>query len=482
MDPLDPRRPVVAPDGQGPPAARARLVVGWLVLVALVNGLLWMALVPPWQTPDEPKHFEYVRLLAEGDRLVAFDTEAEAADPELQAWIVRSMDAHRFWWYGSAPGYDPARPSLRFADLWLGGSHTAFYRSSPAYYWLVSRLQPADRMAGLYVARLWSVALAALGVLLLGMAARALFADDPLVRYGAPALAALHPMAAFLAGGVNNDALVNTLAMLAFAVMARLLARGGGAARLLVLAGAVGAAVAVKRTALFLVPTAATAVGLWLVLRARARPARVAAAAGAAAVLAAAGWAWWSSGGAAAVPAAWRQAADRYLFNEPDQLDRIVAYLRAPETGGILVEYLWGLHNGFWGSFGWQMVDLPAPAYAALGTLTAVAALGAARRVLGGRDPGPRRALLALSALAVALAAGGALLFFVAYLDLPYAPPPQGRYLFAALGPAAILLTAGLSAWIPPARRPAALAAWFAALVAFDALALFGVVVPYFYR
>lgn len=278
---------------------RPPLVVGWLALAALVNGLLWVAVVPPWQAPDEPKHFEYVRLLAEGDRMMAFRTEAEAADPELQAWIVRSMDAHRFWWYGSAPGYDPARPSLRFADLWLGGSHTAFYRSSPAYYWLVSRLQPADRMAGLYVARLGSVVFAALGVVLLGLAARELFPGDPLVRYGAPALAALHPMAAFLASGVNNDALVNLLAMLAFLIMARLLVRGGGVARWLVLAGAVAAALAVKRTALYLVPTAAAAGAAWLVLRGRARPRSVAAALGATVALVAAG------GGCGARRAAW---------------------------------------------------------------------------------------------------------------------------------------------------------------------------------
>lgn len=462
---------------------RPPLVVGWLALAALVNGLLWVAVVPPWQAPDEPKHFEYVRLLAEGDRMMAFRTEAEAADPELQAWIVRSMDAHRFWWYGSAPGYDPARPSLRFADLWLGGSHTAFYRSSPAYYWLVSRLQPADRMAGLYVARLGSVVFAALGVVLLGLAARELFPGDPLVRYGAPALAALHPMAAFLASGVNNDALVNLLAMLAFLIMARLLVRGGGVARWLVLAGAVAAALAVNRTALYLVPTAAAAGAAWLVLRGRARPRSVAAALGATvALVAAGGWLWRASGGLAAIPAAWRHAAGRYLFNEPDQLDRIAAYLRAPETGGILVEYLWGLHNGFWGSFGWQMVDFPLGVYLGLGGVTAVAAVGVIRRGLGRDTAGPECAALAVSALAVGLAAAGALLFFVAYLDLPYAPPPQGRYLFTALGPAAILLTAGLGAWIPPARRPAALAAFVAALVAFDAAALFGLVVPYFYR
>jgi len=460
---------------------RPRLL-GWLVLASVAHGLLWLSLVPPWQAPDEPKHFEYVRRLAESGRWIAFATEAEAADPALQADIVRSMDAHYFWWYGHAPGYDPARPSQRFADLWLQGSHTAFYRSSPAYYWLAARLQPADRLAGLYVARLFGVLCGAAVVFLVGWAARELAPGDPLVRYGAPAFAALHPMVAFLSAGVNNDVLVNTAAAFAFLLVVRLLVRGAGTARLVLLAAAVIAAVAIKRTAVFLVPTALAAGIAWLALRGR----RWAAAAAVLLALlgtgGAAAWVWGPGTVAAALPEAWRWNLQRYFFNEPDQLDRVLAHLRAPEIGPILVEYQWRLHNGFWGSFGWQLVDLPAWMYAALGLVSLAAAAGVARRLVDPATPGPTRAVLLTSALATGLAAAGATAFFVAYLHLPYPPPPQGRYLFAALGPIAVLFTAGLGAWVPAARRPAALRALVAAMVAFDAIALLGFVVPYFYR
>lgn len=460
----------------------APLILGWLVLAALVNGLLWMALVPPWQTPDEPKHFEYVRLLAEGDRLVAFAGEAEAADPELQAAIVRSMGAHDFWWYGHAPGYDPARPSLRFADLWLGGSHTAFYRSSPAYYWLVAQLQPADRLAGLYAARLFSVLLGVLAVLLAGWAAREIFPEDPFVRYGAPVFVAFHPMFAFLGSGVNNDVLLNAAAMFVFLLVCRLLARGANPARILLLAAAVVAAVAIKRTALFLVPTALVALLAWLALRGRRHGTAVAAALGSLGALVVGGWVWWTSGGAESIPQAWRWNLQRYFFNEPDQLDRILAYLRAPEIGPILVEYQWGLLGDFWGSFGWQLVRFPAWLYAGLGILTLVALAGALRRMIDRATPAYQRAALVTSAAAVGLAAAAATAFFVSYLNLPYPPAPQGRYLFAALGPIAILFTAGLGAWIPVPRRVTALKAFTAGMVAFDLVALFGFVVPYFYR
>ncbi len=458
------------------------LVLGWLGLAALLNGLLWLSLVPPWQAPDEPKHFEYVRLLAEGERLIAFASEAQAADPALQAAIVRSMDEHAFWWYGHAPGYDPAHPSPRFADLWLGGSHTAFYRSSPVYYWLASLVQPADRLTGLYTARLLSVLLTFVAVLLAGWAARELFPDDPFVRYGAPVFVAFHPMFAFLGAGVSNDALVNAAAMFAFLLVCRLLARGASPARLLLLVLAVGAAVAVKRTALFLVPTALVALLAWLALSARRHATAVAAALGSLAVLALGGWLWWSTGGAGAIPQAWRWSLQRYLFNEPDQLDRILAYLRAPEIGPILLEYQAGLFDDFWGSFGWQLIRFPAWLYLGLGLATLAALAGLARLLVARATPPPQRAALVTCAAAVGLAAAGATLFFVAYLNQPYPPPPQGRYLFAALGPVALLFTAGLGAWIPPTRRIQALKAFTAAMITFDALALFGFVVPYFYR
>jgi len=461
---------------------RNPLLLGLIVLLGLVNGLLWAAIVPPWQTPDEPKHFEYVRLLKEQGQVIAFATEAEAADPELQQYILASMDAHRFWWYGRAPGYDPDQPPQRFADVWTLGSHTAFYRASPAYYWLVARLQPGDRMLGLYVGRLISVLLGTLTVLFVGLAARELFPDDPLVRYGAPVFTALLPMFAFSFAGVNSDALVNCLTAFAFLLLARLLVRGANLARLILLTVVIGAAVLTKRTALFIVPTAVVAVLCWLGLRRRRPGLTLAAAVGLAAVVGVTAWQWWLGGGWDRLPEAWRWTALRYFFNEPDQPGRVLDYLRAHGVGAVIVEYLWGMHNSFWGSFGWQVVQLPSWLYVVIGVIGLVALAGVVRRVLDSREPAPGRAMLLTAAVAVVAAAAAAVAFFLSYLYLPYPPLPQGRYLFGAIAGIALLVTAGLGAWVPAPRRVPALRLFIAAMAGFDAVALFAIVVPYFYR
>lgn len=462
--------------------SRPSLLLGRLALLALANGLLWAALVPAWQMPDEPKHFEYVRLLAERGRLVAFASEADAADPSLQQAILKSMDEQRFWWYGHAPGYDPDHPPQRFADVWLYGSHTAFYRSSPVYYWLVARMQPADRLAGLYLARTLSVLLGVIVVLAAGWTARELFPDEPFVRFGVPAFVALAPMFAFVQAGVNNDALANALAALAFWLAARMLVRGASPARLAMLVGVVAAAVLVKRTALVLVPM----LGLALLLRlaGRSRRAGLVVTLGGLALVALtlALGRWAAAGGLASVPEAWRWTALRYVFNEPDQWRRMLDYLQAPGIAPILVEYGWRIHNGFWGSFGWQLVNFPSAVYVALAALGAAALAGVLRRVLDRAAPPTQRGALVLFGLAVITAAAAATLFFIAYLNLPYPPPPQGRYLFVAMVPAAVLLGAGLAAWLPATRQVPALRAWIALLVGFDLLALLGFVVPYYYR
>jgi 4-amino-4-deoxy-L-arabinose transferase-like glycosyltransferase len=452
-----------------------------LLAVAAANGLLWAILVPPWQSPDEPKHFEYVRLLAERGRLFAFGTEGDQGDPELQSWILDSMDAAAFWWYGHAPGYGAATRAspAAFRDAWEFGSHTAFYRSSPGYYALAARLQPDDRFAGLYAARLLGVLL---GVVIVGctaLAAAEVFPDDELVRIGAPALVALSPMFAFTQAAVNSDVLANALAAFTVLVAVRLITRGGSVGRLVLLGAACLVSVLVKRTAFFVVPVSIVAVGSWLALK-HERPARglVSVAVGAGALLLA-GASWLAAGGLAALPAPWLAVVTRYAFNEPDQPARIVAYLGQAGTWPHLADYIARVATGFWGVFGWESLRLPAAVYAVLGLAVVAAALGLVRRLPALQS----RQLAVLLALVTApvLVAVTAAAFFASYLYLPYAPPPQSRYLMAAVLPIAIVLTAGWSGFVNPARRREATRRLVAALVVYDVAVMALVVWPYYY-
>ena len=50
-------------------AARGRAAVVLLIVLAVSKGLLWAAIVPPLEAPDEPAHVAYAQFMAEAHRL-----------------------------------------------------------------------------------------------------------------------------------------------------------------------------------------------------------------------------------------------------------------------------------------------------------------------------------------------------------------------------------------------------------------------------
>src|SRR5690349_24720950 len=83
------------------PAARAydradrsaRALLGLLLPLALLHGLLYLAIVPPWQHYDEPTHFEYARLIALWGRQPGINETDLTTNRE----IADSMYRFRFW-------------------------------------------------------------------------------------------------------------------------------------------------------------------------------------------------------------------------------------------------------------------------------------------------------------------------------------------------------------------------------------------------
>jgi len=81
------------PDEPRALSSPARPLLLLLVTVALLRGLLYLAVVPPWQHYDEPTHFEYVRLIAERGRL----PHPGDYDLEMRRAIAVSMQATGLW-------------------------------------------------------------------------------------------------------------------------------------------------------------------------------------------------------------------------------------------------------------------------------------------------------------------------------------------------------------------------------------------------
>ncbi|MBO9367015.1 MAG: hypothetical protein J7466_19925 [Roseiflexus sp.] len=148
---------------------RARLAC--VLVVASVQGIVFLTLVPPWHHDDEPSHFEYVWLMA----------------------------------------FRPSCPAVRTPDpeiAQIGGTGSALSHF-PTYYLIVGL--PLRFTSGLtvieqlYVARSVSLVMFVVTVAILGGIARTLFHEGHHMRWLMPLTAALIPPFANIMTAVNND-------------------------------------------------------------------------------------------------------------------------------------------------------------------------------------------------------------------------------------------------------------------------------------
>ncbi len=167
-----------------------------ILLAALIQGLLYLSLQPPWQHYDEPTHFEYAALIAHTGRLPHPGDE----DMAMRREIAASMAEHQF--FKNVPN-----PGLLGDNVWLGISELVH---PPAYYALVSlplRIIPyLDVTTQLYVARSVSVLLFLLTMAVTIGMLRDLTREGHVLRWAVPLAMVLLPPFVDLMTAVNNDA------------------------------------------------------------------------------------------------------------------------------------------------------------------------------------------------------------------------------------------------------------------------------------
>ncbi|HMQ30874.1 MAG TPA: hypothetical protein PKD53_09105 [Chloroflexaceae bacterium] len=460
-------------------AAGELTVLRWLVPLALLHGLLYLVLLPPWQHYDETAHFLYAAEVAAG--------ELEAPGPAsvaLRREIAASMYRFRFY----PPGFRPDLVSPQPPEV---GINQRVH--PPLYYALVALpLRPLGALSvevQLYAARAVSLALYALTIVAAWRVAVALAPDEPAVQWAIPLLVLLAPAFADIMAAVNNDVLLNfslTVALLG----AVLLVRDGPRPLPLALAG-LGLLVAVltKRTAL--VATIPLALALfWALYR---RPMRwwtlpliaLGAAAGLGLAILEPAVATGPSGDhvVLAVRPWFADLSQRYLRVS---LDELVRSLSDPTLVGDRYRALVAVaFAGYYGHFAWGGLAVHPAWTAALAALALVATGGLLAGRVGARDRLPlwqRRALwVFLAAVVVA--------WVSIFIRLHPLPPlnqpvyiPRGRYMFWTMVPTLWLLALGL-AWAAPGRwRPYAPAALVIFFVCLDLAALLWTVVGHYYR
>jgi 4-amino-4-deoxy-L-arabinose transferase-like glycosyltransferase len=425
-------------------------VLAAIILAYLVLGVLYATLTPPWQVPDEPAHYNYVRYLVEERRLPVL----RAGDYD-QAYLEEIKHEK----------FSPQYPidAIRYE-----------FHQPPLYYLL---LAPVYALSGgaLVPMRLVSALLGAAVLLLAYLVGRALYPDKAWPALGTTAFIAFVPQHIAMTAGVENDVLAELLLGLVLLRLIRWLrSEAPYASRQHVKTGLViGLGLLTKTTAYVAVPLAVIAVGLKFYRRTSTGKARLDARSAVSVLLALllpallVGLPWFVRNVAV------------YEGFDPTGLrnhNAIVATAGQPRSSEFLERLgWWGLlgdfsrttFRSFWAQFGWMAVPIDWRIYLALRTISVVAAIGFVFRAVEAweerRWPStPLLLLLCSGLLTLGTYLGYNLTFYQA----------QGRYLYPALIPLGLAWTLGLQESLQPKNVP-----WtgglLAAVTAYDTFQVF---------
>ena len=179
-----------------PTGAKERWIILAILLVGVLNGLIYIAIMPPWQHYEEPSHFEYAWMIAQ--RLSI--PERYSFDNTIRRLIIKSEVEHNFWRGSPIPLDENNQPMWVVINV-VGGQ--------PLYYMLVAVplyfLKSSSVEGQLYAGRAVSLLLYLFTLLMAYLTIVELFSPRHYLRWLVPVVIALTPGFNDIMTAVNSD-------------------------------------------------------------------------------------------------------------------------------------------------------------------------------------------------------------------------------------------------------------------------------------
>ena len=196
-----------------------------ILLLALLSGLIYYFLIPPWWHYDEPGQFEYAWLAANRPTW----PQPGDYDQAMRREMAKSMQS--YGWY-SIRNYKLDLSSNE--PIWIGATQTG---GQPGYYFLISLplrlLYNADILTQYDAARLVSLLLYILTILVVWNALGEILSEGHPLRWMVAAFLALLPAFVDQMVSINDDVGAVLAASLCLWASLRLIKRGPSLGRLL---------------------------------------------------------------------------------------------------------------------------------------------------------------------------------------------------------------------------------------------------------
>jgi hypothetical protein len=433
----------------------------FLLALALVRGLIYASVVPPWQAPDEPAQFERARAALTS---AEWHSTSQKNPPLWYDDLSRALFASHFWDFVDdiRPAYSPAASLSQYVPLYQE-IYKGQYGSRPAYAVIGGLLFLASHQEitlQLYLVRLNTVLMNVVIIWLAYLMTRTIFPKDIFLSLGVPILLLFIPQHAHMLSTVNNGNLAELLSLAALFFLIRGVIRGFSWSEVLLILLFSLAAMWTKATAYFL-PFAIGTVALFYLWPYRRR------------------WPW-------LLPLGLMMAALVYYFAPPRFHLLITDAWNHLQTDNFFLHPLvpWDLFRSFWALPGWLALQLHPGWYLLLVLLWLLAVVGLVIFIakewpdLMTRPYRPQVRALAVLAVAVVAAVGILLSWNGLTNSTVYR---QGRSIYPVVVPICIFFMLGWRQLIPRPWRPFGLLAISLALFLFDTMVLFNYMIPFFY-
>ncbi|MCL4296041.1 MAG: hypothetical protein KJ077_09955 [Anaerolineae bacterium] len=438
----------------------SKLILYSLLALALVRGLIYGAVVPPWQAPDEPAQFERVRA-----SLSAADWNSNSQNgPAWYDELSRSLFTFRYWDFvdTSRPAYAPnsiGRYVALYQEIYQG-----LYGSRGTYMVMALPLFLAphqDITLQLYLVRMNMVLMNVAVIFLAYLIVRTVFPADTFLVLGTPLIILFNPQHTHLMSTVNNGNLAELLATAVLYFMVTGIMHGFSLLKVFAMLSFSLAAMWTKATTYFLPLAIGSIVLLYLPAYRR-------------------HWRWLLLGGAIL-------AALIYYFI-PQRLILLLASFGSSVSSGNffpldpLVPI--DLFRSFWAYPGWLILQLHPFWYQLLFISCLLALIGLLGllltkwRLADTPSRRPQFRVLLVFAIAVTSSIVTILAWNAVTQSIIYR---QGRSIYPVIVPVSLFLMLGWRQLIPAGWHRFSLLALAVGLSLFDSLVLFNYIIPFFY-
>lgn len=214
----------------------------WIITLFIALSLLFSLVVPVFNAPDEPFHFEYIRFLAEQKELPNQTVErlsisTEGFNPPLYYLVGATalgllsshkasdiglhseQDLSQFYYFPEAGFSERIFPPLNPAYIKLGrGQERNMFLTTDQ-----DRFPFSGSIRVIHILRMISILFGALTVLFIFKTAETLFPDQKCLALLAAGLCAFNPQFTFLSGALNNDNLVTMFSAISLYLLTKLI-------------------------------------------------------------------------------------------------------------------------------------------------------------------------------------------------------------------------------------------------------------------